>query len=285
MKTFLFIILCLFVFIIIFDKATSAYKNEYPLILCFGKKGCGKSTYLTKLALQYIKKGYTVYSTEKIAGTIFFNPKLIGQFNFPPESLVLIDEASTVFNNRDWKNFGLDKIAWFKLQRHNRVTIFMFSQVYNDIDLTLRNLVDELWLCKKYFRVFAVRRRIIKRITVGSAGSTDQQGNQTSGIVEDYKFDSILYGSFKFTFIPRYVGFFDSFTLPDKQDFSGKPIPFTDEQKNLMSDRYYIKSLFKTFLGSLKAHFAFKDQKKVKGGSRLPKALLRRRNKNEKAGR
>ena len=281
MKFFISICLFLIVFILVFDRLTCQYKNEYPLILCFGKKGCGKSTYLTKLALSYIKNGKVVYSTEKISGTIPFNPKLIGQFNFPPESIVLIDEASTIFNNRDWKNFGLDKIAWFKLQRHNRVTIYMFSQVYNDIDLTLRNLVDELWLCKKYFRIFAVRHRIIKRITVGSTGSTDQSGNQNSGIVEDYKFDSILYGSVKFTFIPRYVGFFDSFALPDKTDFAGKPIPFTDEQKKLLKTSYFIKLECKTFLRSLGALFAPKDREKVQGGSRLPKALFFRRKKNE----
>lgn len=279
MKILFIICLSLILFIVLFDKLTSQYKNEYPLILCFGKKGCGKSTYLTKLALSYIKRGYVVYSTEKIAGTILFNPKLIGQFNFPPESIVLIDEASTVFNNRDWKNFGLDKIAWFKLQRHNRVTIYLFSQVYNDIDLTLRNLVDELWLCKKFFRIFAVRRRIIKRITVGSSGGTDQNGNQNTGIIEDYKFDSILYGSFKFTFIPRYVGFFDSFTLPDKSDFAGKPIPFTDEQKKLLNTSYFIKLECKTFLRSFGAFFAPNDREKVRGGSRLPKALLFWRNK------
>lgn len=280
MKIFFIIIIILFLFIILFDKLTAQYKNEYPLILCFGKKGCGKSTYLTKVALSYIKKGFTVYSTEKIAGTILFNPKLIGQFNFPEESIVLIDEASTVFNNRDWKNFGLDKIAWFKLQRHNKVTIYLFSQVYNDIDLTLRNLVDELWLCKKYFRIFAVRRRIIKRITVGSTGSQDQNGSQNSGIVEDYKFDSILYGSLKFTFIPRYVGFFDSFTLPEKQDFHGAAIPFTDEQKKLLDTKYFMYLEFKTFLRSLKT-FVFHDRKNVKGGSSLPKGLFFRRKKGK----
>ena len=40
-----------FTFIFVFDKATRKYLNPYKLIFVFGKKGSGKTTYLTKIAI------------------------------------------------------------------------------------------------------------------------------------------------------------------------------------------------------------------------------------------
>ena len=37
------------------------YRNPYKLYMVFGKKGSGKTTLMTKLALQYQKKGWRVY--------------------------------------------------------------------------------------------------------------------------------------------------------------------------------------------------------------------------------
>ena len=37
-----------------------AYRNPYKLYMCFGKKGSGKTTLMTKLCLQYRKKGWNV---------------------------------------------------------------------------------------------------------------------------------------------------------------------------------------------------------------------------------
>lgn len=43
---------------------TRKYVNPYKLIYIFGKKGSGKSTLLQKLTYRYLRKGWTVYSTE-----------------------------------------------------------------------------------------------------------------------------------------------------------------------------------------------------------------------------
>ena len=37
------------------------YRNPYKLYMVFGKKGSGKTTLMTKLAIQYQKKGWDVY--------------------------------------------------------------------------------------------------------------------------------------------------------------------------------------------------------------------------------
>ena len=58
----LMILLC--VSPLIFNFATRKYLNPYKLYLVFGKKGSGKSTYLVKLAKQYLKrkKHWNIYT-------------------------------------------------------------------------------------------------------------------------------------------------------------------------------------------------------------------------------
>ena len=73
----LFIILLL-----LFLRYCNSYSNPYKLIMVFGKKGSGKTTYLTKEALKAIKRGTKVYSTVKIPGTNFFDVYDIGRFTF-----------------------------------------------------------------------------------------------------------------------------------------------------------------------------------------------------------
>ena len=73
----------------IFLLLTNKYVNPYKLIMIFGKKGSGKSTTLTKYAIQHVKKGWTVYSTERIPYTYYICPDDIGRvmledFNYVP---------------------------------------------------------------------------------------------------------------------------------------------------------------------------------------------------------
>ena len=65
MGLFYFIII-LFILFFVFDRCTRSYVNPYKLIMIFGKKGSGKTTTLTKIAISDIKKGKKVYSTVKI---------------------------------------------------------------------------------------------------------------------------------------------------------------------------------------------------------------------------
>lgn len=50
---------------------TRKYVNPYQLIFIFGKKGSGKSTLLQKLTVRYLKKGWTVFSTECDSSRVF----------------------------------------------------------------------------------------------------------------------------------------------------------------------------------------------------------------------
>lgn len=55
------IAICIFM---IYHILTRKFVNPYKLIFLFGKKGSGKSTLLAKLTARYLRRGWTVFSTE-----------------------------------------------------------------------------------------------------------------------------------------------------------------------------------------------------------------------------
>ena len=180
--------------------------------MIFGKKGCGKTTTLTKLALKYRKQGREVYCTEKLAvdGVHLISPSIIGYVCFPEESVILIDEVGMVWDNRNFKAFKTEVRDYFKLQRHYRNTVYMFSQTF-DIDKKLRDLTDEMWLLVNMFRVFSYGKKISKRIVLNASTA-----DAPSSIAENLEFDPLLFfalGSRMFTFIPKYVNKYDSYSL------------------------------------------------------------------------
>ena len=211
--------------VVVYDFLTRKYLNPYKLIMCFGKKGSGKSTLLLKIALQYIKKGIPVFTTESLPGCYKIDYKDIGYKQFPPDSVILIDEVGMIWDNRNFKSFDPKVRDFFKLQRHYKLTVYLFSQTF-DIDKKLRDLTDEMYLIEKKFRVFSYGKRILKRMCLHA--STPEA---PSRIDEDLEFDSLLLfwcGSRRLTYIPKYAKWFDSFICPrldDNNDWQLQELP------------------------------------------------------------
>lgn len=134
-KFLLFLILACFVYHLL----TKKYINPYRLTMVFGKKGSGKSTLMVRLAYKYLAKGWSVFCTEKLDGCYWIDYKDIGYKNIPPNSLLLIDEVGMLYDNRNFKEFKPAVRDWFKLQRHYKVRVYMFSQSF-DVDKKLRDL-------------------------------------------------------------------------------------------------------------------------------------------------
>lgn len=206
---------------VVFHLCTKKYINPYKLYMVFGKKGSGKSTLMTRLAVQYIKKGWTVYCTENInvSGVRLFDVSLIGKRSFDSHSLVLIDEVGMIWDNRDFKNFATSVRDWFKLQRHYQCKVYLFSQSF-DIDKKLRDLTDGLYLCQTKARVITWAKRIHRKIVL-----TESESDRESRISENLEFDSILswpFGGRILTFIPKYAKYFDSHCVPHKD-----PVPYS----------------------------------------------------------
>lgn len=208
MSIIYFFVICIF----LFGLYASKFSNPYKLNMYIGSKGCGKSTFIAKTAVQWLKKGKTVYVTTPLAGCIYVPPEKIGHVYLVPDSILLVDEVGMIWDNRNFKNFDIAVRDWFKLQRHYRVTVYLFSQAL-DVDKKLRDLTDNIFIMKSTFNVFSTRKRVIKRLTV-----TEATGDQPSSLAEQLKIDSFIFfflGSRGFTFIPKYVHLFDSFEAPE----------------------------------------------------------------------
>lgn len=132
----------------------------------FGVPGSGKTTIAAWLTKGDLKHKKTVYSNVPILGALKIDKNDIGEFNIHDGRLIL-DEAGVDFNNRRWKSLTDNQITWFKKHRHFGVDVAIFSQSYDDADVTLRRLATNYYLVKKsMIPYFIKRKRILKKIKI-----------------------------------------------------------------------------------------------------------------------
>lgn len=214
----IFIYLSLIIILIgtIYHLLTRKYLNPYKLTMVFGKKGCGKTTTLTKLAYQHSKSGWIVFCTERdVANSHYIPYDYIGKYWFPEHSVLLVDEVGMIWDNRNFKNFAPEVRDWFKYQRHNKVKVYLFSQSF-DIDKKLRDLTDQMYLLVNKFRVFTYGKKISKVFVINSSTA-----EAPSSIAENLAFEPFIFfmfGTRTLTFIPHWKKKFDSHTrlpIPD----------------------------------------------------------------------
>lgn len=235
----------------IYDILTIKYVNPYKTILYYGKKGCGKTTMLTKIAINAAREGKTVYSNVKIPSTILFNPKQLKTCTPVPNSIVLIDEIGLIWDNRNFKSFESEINEWFKYARQYRVSVHMFSQV-PDIDLKIRNLCDAYYLVENKFRVFSYAKRISKVLTV----KTDIEGK--GNLVDSFEFAPLFSPKGRLlTFIPRWAEFYESFNPPNRPYIQGIKLDMTDNQIMSMNNHklFIIKKKFQEVLKFISEQF------------------------------
>lgn len=200
------------------------YRNPYKLYMVFGKKGSGKTTLMFKLAIQYQKKGWKVYSDREIPGGYLFSIADFGRIEFPPNSLILLDEVGLIWDNRNFKSFPEHVKVYFKYQRQYRHVVYLFSQSF-DVDKKIRDLTDHLYVVSNVFNCFSIARRVTKRLVVVHA---DKSAQGESKIVDDYNIDSLLlapFGSVRVTYIPRWAKYFKSFNPPPLPPYEGDRLP------------------------------------------------------------
>lgn len=115
MVFFVLIILFLILFI---GYHLIRYRNPYKLIMVIGKKGSGKTTLMVKLSLKYNKRKRPVFcNAPDIPGTYYFEPEMLGSVGFPENAIIMVDEASRYWDNRDFKNFQKKTFDYFRFQR------------------------------------------------------------------------------------------------------------------------------------------------------------------------
>lgn len=214
--TILKIILVIILILALFLFLTRKFVNVYKLIFLFGKKGSGKSTLLQKLTYRYVRRGWTVYSTEPSCDSRvnFLDPTKIFDYEFPERTCILIDEVSLIWDNRDFKKMDKRVIEWFRYQRHHKCRVYFFSQTF-DIDKKLRDLCDDMYLVNKYFRVLVVASHIVRKPVVVHPGP-----ESPARIDDDMIVDGPLltfFGGKLFAFIPYWARKFDSYTTDYKK--------------------------------------------------------------------
>ena len=201
---FLIFFLLFFLFLFLFRDYL---RQPFTLNFIFGKKGSGKSLYMVKLMRRYLRRGYTVYSdiSVNLKGVIPISADDLADHWPVEDSAIFLDEAGLLFDNRNFKNFKKGHTEFFKLQRKCRCVVWLNSQSF-DIDKKIRDVTDNMFLQTR-FLVWSICRPIARTITL-----TEPDGDNESRVADKLKFRSIF--SWKWTFIPHYVKFFDSFELP-----------------------------------------------------------------------
>lgn len=234
------ILIIFFLFTIYF---ANKMRNPYRLIMIFGKKGSGKTTLLTKLSIKYNKLGWKVFSNVEIFGTYKLDPNDIGFKDFPPNSVLLLDEVSLIWDNRNFKTFKPEVGRYFRLQRHYKNRVYLFSQSF-DIDKKIRDLTDEMYLLTNLFGYLSVARKISKTPTLHQPDPESENKNE-GFITEDYRFDFPT--SWIFTFIPRYLKFFNSYEIEKGESVKRIKYKFANEPYlyKISYFKNYIKDLFK----------------------------------------
>ena len=233
-----------------FSHVSKSFNNPYKLVMIFGKKGSGKNTLLTKLSIKYNKLGYTVFSDSQIFNTYKLEPNWITKYDFPHNSVIMIEEAGIIWDNRNFKAFSNEFRDFFKLQRHHHVIVYLCSQSF-DIDKKLRDLTDEMYLCTNIMGIFSIAKRINKKITIHK--NNDDSGNDDSFLTESYSFG--FPWEHIYTYIPRYIPFFNSFHVVKKGiDIPKLRYEFLNENElfKLQTNKYYYKINAQKFLLSKK---------------------------------
>lgn len=207
---FLFkLFLAIFIPVFAFCMYSRRFANPFKLTFIFGKKGSGKSTYMVKLMLRYLKRGWLVYTD--MAEVIIPGVRIIKAadlVNFAPEgnSVLFLGEVGVTYDNRNFAKFPEGLRDLFKFERKYKFRCYMDSQSY-DIDKKLRDLVDGMYLQTNIGNVIGLSRPIYKSVTL-----TEPSSESESRIAEKLKFAPVW--KWKVTWMPKYHKYFDSFSAP-----------------------------------------------------------------------
>lgn len=202
----IFYLLCIGLLYIL--KKGRKYKSPFKVITIFGKKRSGKTTLLQKFAIKYQRKGYKVYSNVELFGCYKLDVKKLGKVQFPYRSVQIIDEASMYWDGRNFKTFDLDISNYLRLIGHTGNVVIFASQTF-DLDKRLRDQTDEMYLCINVLGVFSIAKKIRKKPTLHKPLEVEGRQSGEGYIADDYRFDLPFF--WKYTYIPRWAKFFNSF--------------------------------------------------------------------------
>ncbi len=188
--------------------------------LYFGLPGCGKTTMLTKLALDGVRCGrylhvYTNVSLT-VPGVTIIDNECIGLYELR-DCLLLIDEATLFADSRAYKSFDKGKLEYFLEHRHRNADIALFTQQWDGVDKKIRVITDRVYYIKKGLligRWFSSCYRIPYDIIIPDPKKNN--GEKLGEIVQGYCKPPFLVRMFsKKIYRPKYYPYFDSWELQE----------------------------------------------------------------------
>lgn len=187
--------------------------------LYFGLPGCGKTTWLTKLALDAVRKGQyqNVYTNVhlNIPGVTYVDNDVIGRYELK-KCLLLIDEATLFADNRAYKEFSKGRMEYFLEHRHRFADIVLFTQQWDGVDRKIRVITDRVYYVYKGFLLghwFSSCWRVPYGILFPDPKKT---GEKLGEIVQGYSKPNILIRLFaRRIYRPKYYKYFDSWELEE----------------------------------------------------------------------
>lgn len=205
--------------------------------LFFGLPGCGKTTLMTKRALEAVKdKRYkNVYCNVPITveGVTYIDNDCIGKYNLC-DGKILIDEATLFADSRAFKEFGKDKLTYFLEHRHFNVDIELFTQQWDGVDRKIRVITDRVYYVFKG-RLLGFWFTSYYRIPYGIIiPDPKRDGSEKLGeIVQGYCKPSLFQRIFSHkVFRPRYYKYFDSWLRPSLPELPMKYKPFSGQEES-----------------------------------------------------
>lgn len=137
----------------IVHKGWKVWKG-FGILIYIGMFGTGKTLSAVRYVINQAKQyNLHVYSNIKLNGIEYTELKNFKDIiDAPPDSIFLIDEISTLFNARDWKNFSIDLLFQILQCRKNRKQLVCTAQRFQHVDKLLRDVTSEVVVCSKTWR-------------------------------------------------------------------------------------------------------------------------------------
>lgn len=202
----------------------------------FGLPGSGKTTMLAKKAHD------AAFARKPRYKHIYGNITLTGIPNYTQISaldlgkymmedcLILIDEGTLQFDNRDYKQFSKALVEFFMLHRHYKADVAIFCQSYNGVDKKIRTVTDRLYYMHKTF-LTGWFRTIVWRIPydIIIPDKKDTGSQHLGEIVEGYCKPPLLVRAFTPNlYRKKYYCYFDSW---ERKELPPLPSEYYDAQK------------------------------------------------------
>ena len=129
--------------------------NGFGLRIYVGLFGTGKTLsavrYVTNNASRYHLNVLSNIHLNDVSYTPLVNYNQI--IDAPPNTIILVDEVSTVFNSRSWKDFNINLLFQLLQCRKQRKQLVCTAQRFAHVDKLLRDITAEVIVCRKWWRV------------------------------------------------------------------------------------------------------------------------------------